>query len=101
MTKYWLCCGSIDEFHEDERAKGCIETMHPERQRFGTADEHGKWQKKRKSSIDMINQQFADHNKIVGEMKAAYYERLDRKYRWMLYLSIPFIILQIICFIFF
>lgn len=42
MTKYWLCCGSLDIKHMDSRARSCREREagHPERVRFGTRDEH-------------------------------------------------------------
>lgn len=42
--KYWLCCGShIQNIHKDN----CNEhlTGHPERRRFGTAEEHSLWAK--------------------------------------------------------
>jgi hypothetical protein len=41
-TKYWLCCGSRDPMHSDDRARGCIESLigHPERCEFGTRDDH-------------------------------------------------------------
>jgi hypothetical protein len=42
--KYWLCCGSHSlTTHKDD----CFEhlTGHPERRRFGTAEEHSLWAK--------------------------------------------------------
>jgi hypothetical protein len=41
-VRYWLCCGSTAYL---PGAGSCIEALagHPERQRFGTADEHSAW----------------------------------------------------------
>jgi hypothetical protein len=46
-VSYWLCCGSKDKFHSDERAKKCIEAKigRPEHCRFGKADDHSAWAK--------------------------------------------------------
>jgi len=44
MNAYWLCCGSL--VHKEHK-QGCNEHLigHPERRRFGTAEEHKEWQK--------------------------------------------------------
>lgn len=43
--KYWLCCGSTDPMHSDKRGNSCYEAKagHPDRCRFGTVEDHGKW----------------------------------------------------------
>jgi hypothetical protein len=45
---YWLCCGSRDPSHQDERGCRCLEAEsgHSERCRFGTAVEHSEWQRR-------------------------------------------------------
>jgi len=45
--KYWLCCGSTEYPHG---AENCIEAWsgHPERVRWGTAEDHGEWGRKAK-----------------------------------------------------
>ena len=46
-ARYWLCCGSLDQQHQDKRAKTCVEAKigHPDHCRFGTAAEHSAWQR--------------------------------------------------------
>lgn len=43
LQRYWLCCGSKDPMHRDERAKTCLEAKmgHSERCRYGTIEDHG------------------------------------------------------------
>jgi hypothetical protein len=41
--KYWLCCGSKDPNHPNRRAPDCF---HPDRSKWGTADQHSASQKK-------------------------------------------------------
>jgi hypothetical protein len=41
--KYWLCCGSEDESHDDESCMaGWTNNLH--RRRYGTEDDHRAWQ---------------------------------------------------------
>ncbi len=45
---YWLCCGSTDREHKQEKDGRCLErTMgYPEHCRFGTKTEHKKFMNK-------------------------------------------------------
>jgi hypothetical protein len=72
--KYWLCCGShIHNAHKD----GCNEhlTGHPERRRFGTAEEHSLWSKESytKSNVQagMTNQEL---QAAIDSLKKDYLE---------------------------
>lgn len=51
QIRYWLCCGSRTLLHGE---KTCYEAQigHPERVRYGTANEHSQWEKDRSISAE-------------------------------------------------
>jgi len=84
--RYWLCCGSKDKRHNDERGKTCIEAKSgfPERCRFGTADEHSLWSKKQ--STDLQPTKLQDYNLLLDNYDVSAVEddhmKASAKYGW-------------------
>lgn len=70
--KYWLCCGSLHPGHKGKRANSCFVAKegHPERCRFGTAEEHGIWQAETEFMNGVIKQEaFKEFFKVYSDAK--------------------------------